>query len=96
MADEQEYRKAAKDRLEAQGQFRKMIGGFLVLWILMIAIWALSGQGYFWPAWVIIGTLLASIAVGWRAYGPRDTGPTEPTEAQIDAEAKKFEDSGKG
>ena len=96
MADTDNAHKAAKARLQAQQQFRKMMGGFVVLWIFMIAIWALSGAGYFWPAWVIIGTLLAAGALGWRAYGPRQAGDGEPTEAQIDAEAKKFEDAGKG
>lgn len=96
MADESDARKAAKARLEAQQQFKKMMGGFVVLWIFMIAIWALSGAGYFWPAWVIVGTVFAGFALGWRAYGPRQTGSGEPTEAQIDAEARKFEDPGKG
>ena len=91
MADETDLHKAAKERLLAQQQFRKMMGGFVVLWLFMIAVWALSGAGYFWPAWVIIGTLFAGGALGWRAYGPRRTGPSAPTEAQIDAEARKFE-----
>ena len=96
MADQDTVHKAAKERLQAQQQFKKMMGGFVVLWIFMIAVWALSGAGYFWPAWVIIGTLFAGFALGWRAYGPRQVGPGEPTEAQIDAEAKKFEKSDQG
>ena len=28
--------------------------GFLPIAILLVAIWALSGAGYFWPAWVIV------------------------------------------
>ncbi len=96
MADEQDFHKAAKERLDAQAQFKKMMGGFVILWVFMIAIWALSGAGYFWPAWVILGTGIAGVAVGWRAYGPRSTGPRQPTEAEIDAEAKKFEDSSNG
>jgi Domain of unknown function (DUF1707) len=30
--------------------------------ILLIAIWALTGAGYFWPMWPIGGVLLASLA----------------------------------
>jgi len=95
MTGEQDFHKAAKERLQAQQQFKKMMGGFVVLWLFMIAIWALSGAGYFWPAWVIIGTLFAGGALGWRAYGPRGSA-SGPTEAQIDAEAKKFEKSDQG
>ena len=96
MSDELDFHKAAKERLDAQAQLKKMLGGFVILWVFMIAVWALSGAGYFWPAWVILGTGIAGVAVGWRAYGPRSTGPKQPTEAEIDAEAKKFEDSSKG
>jgi mannose/fructose/N-acetylgalactosamine-specific phosphotransferase system component IID len=93
MAEQQDFQKAAKERLQAQQQFKKMMGGFVVLWLFMTAIWALSGAGYFWPAWVIVGTVFAGAALGWRAYGPRssDAGPSQ---AQIDAEAKKFEEKG--
>jgi hypothetical protein len=28
--------------------------GFLQVNLLLVAIWALSGAGYFWPAWVIV------------------------------------------
>jgi hypothetical protein len=29
-------------------------GGFVPVSILLIAIWAISGAGYFWPAWVMV------------------------------------------
>jgi hypothetical protein len=29
-------------------------GGFLQVNALLIAIWAVSGAGYFWPAWVMV------------------------------------------
>lgn len=29
-------------------------GGFLPVIALLIAIWAMTGAGYFWPAWVIV------------------------------------------
>ena len=28
--------------------------GFLQVNVLLVAIWAVSGAGYFWPAWVIV------------------------------------------
>jgi hypothetical protein len=28
-------------------------GGFLQVNMLLVAIWAVSGAGYFWPGWVI-------------------------------------------
>jgi hypothetical protein len=40
--------------------------------ILLIAIWALSGAGYFWPAWVMVwwGFALA-MKTGPRLLRPR-------------------------
>lgn len=29
-------------------------GGFAAISFLLVAIWALSGAGYFWPAWVMV------------------------------------------
>jgi DNA-binding NarL/FixJ family response regulator len=36
--------------------------------VLLVAIWALTGQGYFWPAWAWLGLLvvvLCDYAAGW-------------------------------
>jgi DUF1707 SHOCT-like domain len=31
------------------------LGGLLATSILLVAIWALTGMGYFWPVWPILG-----------------------------------------
>ncbi len=80
--------KAAEARLKSQRAFWTTFGGFAVLWIACTIIWALSGGGGFWPIWVILGTGVATLFLGWSAFGPRSTGPTE---AEVDEEAKKFE-----
>jgi len=33
---------------------RPQWGGFLPVMALLVAIWAISGAGYFWPAWVLV------------------------------------------
>ena len=85
----EQARKAAEERLQQQAGFKKMVGGFLITIVVTVVIWALTGQGYFWPAWVILGLGLATAASGWSAYGPRQKTPSQE---EIDAEAKKFED----
>ncbi len=89
MTDQSDVRKAAESRLKQQAGFKRMIGGFVIIWIASTAIWAISGAGFFWPVFVIFGTGIAALFSGWAAYGPRDTGPSEQ---QIDAEMKKFGD----
>jgi uncharacterized membrane protein len=88
VTDENNARKAAEARLNAQSGFKKMLGGFVILWVIVVAVWALSGGGSFWPVWVFLGTGIALLYGAWSAYGPRDRGPTE---TEIEAETKKFE-----
>ena len=87
--DETQARKAAEERLKQQAGFKKMVGGFLVLIVVMVIIWAVAGQGYFWPIWVIFGLGIATIFSAWSAYGPRDKAPSQ---SKIEEEARKFED----
>jgi hypothetical protein len=34
---------------------------YVVINVFLVAIWALAGGGYFWPAWVILGWGLAVV-----------------------------------
>ena len=38
-----------------QVRHRPGLGAFLPTSILLLAIWALTGMGYFWPVWPILG-----------------------------------------
>jgi len=87
--DETQARKAAEERLNAQAGFKKTVGSFLVVILIAVVIWALTGQGYFWPAWVILGVGLATAGMAWSAYGPREKGPSQ---SEIEEEARKYED----
>ena len=79
---------AAAERLNSQRAFWRTLGGFVLIWIVCTIIWAATGAGMFWPVWVILGTGIATLFMGWSAFGPRNTGPSQ---AQVDEEAKKFE-----
>lgn len=84
-----EAQRAAAERLKSQAGFKKMLGVFAILIAVLILIWALTGQGYFWPAWAILGFAVATAFSAWSAYGPREKVPSQ---AAIDEEAKKFEE----
>ena len=86
--DETAARKAAEERLNSQAGFKRMVGGFLIVIVISIVIWALTGQGGFWPIWVMLGLGVATAFSGWSAYGPRAKGPSQ---AEIEEEARKFE-----
>ncbi len=84
----QQQKKAAEERLNSQAGFKKMVGGFLIVIVISIVIWALTGQGDFWPIWVMLGLGIATAFSAWSAYGPRAKGPSQ---TEIEEEAKKFE-----
>ncbi len=83
--DWQAAHSAAKRRLKARSNFYYNIvaWGFLVL--VCIAIWAMTGAGYFWPGWVIFGLAVSSFWMWMAAFGPRQRPPTE---AEIQAEMR--------
>lgn len=52
--------------------------------VVLIGIWALTGAGYFWPMWVILGTVLGLGGEAWNIYFRRDV-----TDADIDREVQR-------
>jgi len=49
-------------------------GFWAVICVAMVVIWAVSGFGYFWPVWVMIG---GGLAVGTRAWGELGPGAAD-------------------
>lgn len=86
-SSESKVRKQALKRIQQKRAFWRFVGLWLIISIGMVVIWALSGRGYFWPAWVFFGMGIAVIAMGWGTYGPRNP---EPSEDQIQAEIDKM------
>lgn len=82
-----ELRKQAIQRVKAKQNFWKMAGGFVIIWLILVVIWFLSGRGYFWPIWAIFGMGIALAFSGWNAYGPHEG----VTDAQIDEEMRKMQ-----
>ncbi len=42
---------------------------YVVVNLMLIAIWAASGAGYFWPVWPLITWGPAVAIQGWLTYG---------------------------
>jgi uncharacterized membrane protein len=70
MSDD-ELRKAARKNLKARNDFKVMIAIFIVVALILLAIWFFStgGTGYFWPAWPYLGLAIAAVFAGLDAYG---------------------------
>ena len=63
-------RELAIQLLKMKQDFKGLAGGGLFAVVIVVAIWALSGGGYFWPVWVMLGAAIAIVSTGWKAYGP--------------------------
>ena len=52
-------RAEALQKLTRRRRLRHHIGAQVILNIFLIGVWLAAGGGYFWPAWVILGSALA-------------------------------------
>jgi len=52
---EDELRKEALQRIRGRRAFQGDLISYVIVNAALIAIWAFSGRGYFWPGWVLFG-----------------------------------------
>jgi hypothetical protein len=43
-----------------------MVIGFVIVWIICVIVWSLTGGGYFWPLWPALGMIIGAIYAGIR------------------------------
>lgn len=53
--NEEELREAAVKRIKERREFGMHVVAYVVVNAMLTGIWALSGGGYFWPMWVMLG-----------------------------------------
>jgi hypothetical protein len=66
--DDQKRREAAVKRVKAKRDFRNHLAVYVVVNSLLVVIWALSGAGYFWPIWAIVGWGIGLAFNAWNVY----------------------------
>ena len=75
---EVELRDRAVQSLDRQRRSGVLFGAWVIGAIVLIAIWGLTGFGYFWPGWAMVVGLLAAGAVALaRTWSDRSFA--EPT-----------------
>ncbi len=82
--DDDERRAAAVKRLEEKRDFRTHIVTYVVVNSFLVGIWAVTGSGYFWPVWPILGWGIGLVLHAWTIYGQRPI-----TESDIEAEMRR-------
>jgi hypothetical protein len=66
---------------ERRSRRRPDLGPFVFVSLMLIGIWALTGMGYFWPVWPVLGWGISFVAPG-RLRGscrPRSSKPGSST-----------------
>ena len=85
-ADDTLREKAVK-RIKQKREFRQHLLTYLTVNAFLVAVWAVSGAGFFWPVFPIVGWgLFGIVPHAWRVYGSRD----EITEEQIQEEMRRI------
>ena len=77
-------RDAAIKRVKAKRAFMQNVGSYVVINLFLIGIWAVSGAGYFWPIWVMLGWGVALAMHGYAVFVRRGI-----TEADIQREIQR-------
>ncbi|HZA78134.1 MAG TPA: 2TM domain-containing protein [Acidimicrobiales bacterium] len=74
-------RELVRKRLQTRRDFGSHVVAYVVINAFLVGIWAFTGAGYFWPAWVLGGWGAGLVLHAWDAFLHRPI-----TEADIDAE----------
>jgi hypothetical protein len=77
-------RDLARKRIEKK---RNVVGGMVAYVVIngfLIGVWAMTGEGYFWPGWVLAGWGVGMVLAAWDAFR------RPVTEAEIDDELRRL------
>jgi 2TM domain len=83
---EEVLRKQAISSLKKKQQFRTSLIAYVLVNLLLVGIWAISGAGYFWPIWVIGGWGLGLAFQAYDTYGRKST----VSESQVSEEMNRI------
>ena len=82
---DQELRERALRSLKKKHDFHIHLTLYVVVNAFIVAIWAMTSVGFFWPIFPIVGWGIGVLANAWDAYGG-----DEPTERQVNREMTRL------
>ena len=87
---EEAIRKIATDRVRAKKGFYSHLTVYIVINLMLVAIWFFTGAGYFWPMWVMLGWGIGLVINGVAVFSRRDAGWEK---REIEKEVEKIKKS---
>ena len=85
---EQELRKLAVSRLKKERDFSTHVVIYVIVNAMLVGIWAVTGAGFFWPIFPILGWGIGVGANAWDVYGRK---PITEDEVQRETERLRSE-----
>ena len=80
----EDEREAARQRVQARRDFGSHVVAYVVVNAFLIAVWAVTGAGYFWPVWVLAGWGMGLVLHAWDVFLRRPV-----SDEDIDAELRR-------
>lgn len=77
-------RERARKHIQQRRGLQAGLFAYVVVNAFLIGVWAMSGGGYFWPAWILAGWGLGMVFAVWDYL----RGPV--TEQQVDEELRRM------
>lgn len=81
-----EDRREARRRVESRRNLLADFVAYVVVNGFLVGVWAMTGAGYFWPAWVMGGWGIGLVLHTWDVFGRRPV-----TEADVDREMQRWQ-----
>lgn len=75
--NEQELRDQAVERLKKKRDFRGHVFIYVAVNTMLVVIWAVTGDGFFWPIFPILGWGVGVAANAWDVYGRKPISEDE-------------------
>jgi hypothetical protein len=75
--NEQELREQAVSQLRKKRDFRAHVFIYVAVNAMLVVIWAVTGSGFFWPIFPILGWGVGVAANAWDVYGRKPIGEDE-------------------
>ena len=86
---EQQLREQAVQRLKKKRDFQTHLLIYVAVNAFLVAIWAVTSAGFFWPIFPILGWGIGVVANAWDVYGRKPI-----SEEEIRRETERLRGSG--
>jgi hypothetical protein len=81
-----DVRVQARKQIQGRRDFTAHLVAYVLVNAMLIGIWAITGAGYFWPAWVLLGWGIGLAFNAWDVFFRRPI-----TEADVDREIERLQ-----